>query len=100
MVTSSYSTTCPSLRVLRPARSTADVARNKADGLRRHYGLADEAVAFWEHHADVDMRHADWAVSALGLMTEGQPETGVSVRRAANAWWGFLDEREAVGQAV
>jgi pyrroloquinoline-quinone synthase len=78
----------------------ADVARNKADGLRRHYGLADEAVAFWEHHADVDMRHADWAVSALGLMTEGQSETGVSVHRAANAWWGFLDEREALGQAA
>jgi pyrroloquinoline-quinone synthase len=78
----------------------ADVARNKADGLRRHYGLANEAVAFWEHHADVDVSHADWAVSALGLMAEEPSETGVSVRRAANAWWRFLDEREAVGQAA
>jgi pyrroloquinoline-quinone synthase len=78
----------------------ADVARNKADGLRRHYGLADEAVAFWEHHADVDMTHAAWAVSALGLMTEELSETGVSVHRAANAWWRFLDERETMGQAA
>jgi pyrroloquinoline quinone (PQQ) biosynthesis protein C len=78
----------------------ADVARNKADGLRRHYGLGDGAVAFWEHHADVDERHADWAVSALGLMTHEPSETGVPVHRAANAWWRFLDEREAVGRAA
>jgi pyrroloquinoline-quinone synthase len=78
----------------------ADVARNKADGLRSHYGLTGGAVAFWEHHAHVDVRHSEWALSALAHLPEQPSEVGVSVRRAANAWWQFLDERESAAQAA
>lgn len=76
----------------------ADVARNKADGLQRHYGLSGGAVAFWEHHAHVDVTHAEWALSALAQVPEAPSELGVSVRRAADAWWQFLDERELAAQ--
>jgi pyrroloquinoline quinone (PQQ) biosynthesis protein C len=34
-----------------------DNTRRKADGLRRHHGLSDETVSFWDHHANVDARH-------------------------------------------
>ena len=54
-----------------------EVARSKANGLRSHYGLTDGAVAFWEHHADVDVRHAEWALGAMGQF----PGTAARARR-------------------
>jgi pyrroloquinoline-quinone synthase len=78
----------------------ADVARNKADGLRRHYGLTGGALAFWEHHAHVDVTHSQWALSALAHVPEAPSEVGGAVRRAADAWWQFLDERESAAQAA
>ena len=77
----------------------SDVARTKADGLRRHHGLDDAAVSFWQHHADVDARHAAWAWSALGELTEASGQVAPAARRAADAWWAFLDEREALAEA-
>jgi pyrroloquinoline-quinone synthase len=78
----------------------ADVAEVKADGLKRHYGLDQDAVSFWAHHAEVDVRHAEWAREALGGMEWEQKTLQPSVRRAADAWWGFLDEREAARPLV
>jgi pyrroloquinoline-quinone synthase len=76
----------------------AEIARRKADGLRIHHGLDDQGVSFWEHHADVDARHGTWAQSALGLCSD-RPECVVdAVRRAADAWWAMLDERETAVQ--
>ena len=76
----------------------AEIARRKADGLRSHHGLDDQAVSFWEHHADVDARHGTWAQGALGLCTD-EPECLVdAARRAADAWWAMLDERETAVQ--
>jgi pyrroloquinoline-quinone synthase len=78
----------------------AGVARSKADGLRRHYGLDDYAISFWEHHAEVDVRHADWAISALSEIGGTSQGLGTSLREAADAWWAFLDEREIALQAA
>jgi pyrroloquinoline-quinone synthase len=73
----------------------SDIARTKAEGLRRHHGLNDHEVSFWQHHAEVDEQHAAWACSALGELNSMPERTGRAVRRAADAWWAFLDEREA-----
>ena len=75
----------------------AEVANAKADGLRKHYGLGDDAVSFWSHHAEVDARHAEWAREAVAGLTSAPeaPEAfEPSIRAAADAWWTFLDERE------
>ena len=73
----------------------AEVAGVKADGLENNYGLDQDAVSFWAHHAEVDVRHAEWAQNALDSMGWGLEALQPSVRRAADAWWGFLDERES-----
>ncbi len=78
----------------------ADVAEVKADGLKTHYGLDQDAVSFWAHHAEVDVRHAEWAREALDNLEWEQETLQPSVRRAADAWWGFLDEREAARPLV
>ena len=79
----------------------AEVAASKASGLRRHYGLDDEAVSFWEHHAAVDARHGRWLGEALGQTAADGPDSVLAaVRRGADAWWAFLDEREAVAAAA
>jgi len=78
----------------------AGVARSKADGLRRHYGLDEHAISFWEHHAEVDVRHADWAVSALSEISGTTQGLAASLREGADAWWAFLDEREVALQAA
>jgi pyrroloquinoline-quinone synthase len=77
----------------------SDVARTKADGLRRHHGLDDHAVSFWQHHADVDARHAAWAWSALAELTDAPGSVAPAARRGADAWWALLDEREALAEA-
>jgi pyrroloquinoline-quinone synthase len=72
----------------------AEVAGVKADGLENNYGLDQDAISFWAHHGEVDIRHAEWAQNALDSL-DWRPEALLpSVRRAADAWWGFLDERE------
>jgi len=72
------------------------IARRKADGLRQHYGLSDLGVSFWEHHADVDTAHAAWAQRAVAACAAQPDDLVPSIRRSADAWWAFLDEREAL----
>jgi pyrroloquinoline-quinone synthase len=73
-----------------------EVAATKAAGLRAHYGLDGDAVAFWDLHAALDADHADWAAEAIGLVA-GDDTKAVqrAASRAARAWWCFLDAREA-----
>ncbi|HUZ44586.1 MAG TPA: iron-containing redox enzyme family protein [Acidimicrobiales bacterium] len=79
---------------------SAQVARSKAEGLRSHYGMSGAAVSFWDHHAEVDVRHGAWAWDALSSLT-GAPEDLVPALRAgAEAWWAFLDERQALAPAA
>lgn len=77
----------------------AEVALAKAEGLRNHYGLSEEAISFWAHHAEVDERHAAWSEEAFDAIAGNAAGTEISVRAAADAWWGFLDEREAAREA-
>ena len=77
----------------------ADIARSKADGLRTHYGIGPGGTRFWDVHATLEAEHAAWSLEALaGLVGDGTVVSG-SVDRAAQAWWDFLDEREAEAAA-
>lgn len=74
---------------------SAEIAASKADGLRGHYGLTDTGVSFWDHHAEVEGDHAEWARQALASLGAGAQWTEDDMRAAADAWWAFLDERQA-----
>lgn len=71
------------------------VATTKAAGLREHYGLPDEAVTFWDAHVETDEEHTRWGIEALVALGADREEVVTAARRAARAWWGFLDERES-----
>jgi pyrroloquinoline-quinone synthase len=74
---------------------SAQIARSKAAGLRRHYHLDDSGVQFWDHHARVDARHGAWAREALAASVDASDGMARDIRRGADAWWAFLDERQA-----
>jgi pyrroloquinoline-quinone synthase len=71
------------------------IAASKAEGLRRRYGIDDAAVAFWDVHAAMDADHGDWAIDALARLDADPAVVNQAAKRAADAWWAFLDEREA-----
>jgi len=73
----------------------AAIAATKGDGLRRWYGMDAAGTAFWDVHATMDADHGDWAVEALARMDADPAEVADAARRAADAWWALLDEREA-----
>jgi pyrroloquinoline quinone (PQQ) biosynthesis protein C len=73
---------------------SAEIARTKAAGLRRWYGLDDRGVTFWEVHSQVDGDHAHWGLQALAAMAVDPARIGAGIERAAEAWWAFLDERQ------
>jgi pyrroloquinoline-quinone synthase len=68
-----------------------EISASKAAGLRAQYGVDGDAVAFWDTHASVEGDHASWTLDAL---------VAAAARRTADAWWAFLDEREAAAPAV
>ena len=71
------------------------IAASKAEGLRRWYGIDDAGAAFWDVHATMDADHGDWAVDALAHLDADLRVVANAAKRAADAWWEFLDEREA-----
>jgi pyrroloquinoline-quinone synthase len=71
------------------------IAKSKAEGLRRWYGIDDAGVAFWDVHAAMDADHGDWAIEALTQLDADPAVVADAAKRAADAWWAFLDEREA-----
>jgi pyrroloquinoline-quinone synthase len=71
-----------------------EIATSKADGLRRHYGLGTEGTRFWDVHGTVDELHGRWLVDALAAVASDDSDILTPARRAADAWWAFLDERE------
>jgi pyrroloquinoline-quinone synthase len=73
----------------------AAIARTKADGLRAHYGLDDTGTAFWDVHAALEETHAAWTADALADLGADSADVAREARRSADAWWAFLDEREA-----
>lgn len=73
----------------------ATVAASKAAGLAQ-YGVTDADAAFWTEHASVDVTHREWAMQALHELAGGSVEAASpALRQGADAWWAFLDEREA-----
>jgi pyrroloquinoline quinone (PQQ) biosynthesis protein C len=73
----------------------AAIATTKAEGLRRWYGMDASGTEFWDVHADMESDHGDWALDALTLLGAEPAEVAEAARRGADAWWSFLDEREA-----
>lgn len=71
------------------------IAASKAGGLRRHFDIDAAGTRFWDIHATMDDDHARWGIEALVAMdTPGNTLVGAA-RSAADAWWAFLDDREA-----
>lgn len=73
----------------------AAIATTKADGLRRWYGMDGDGTEFWDIHAGMEADHGDWALDALALLGADPDEVAEAARRGADAWWAFLEEREA-----
>ena len=71
-----------------------EVSISKASGLQRDFGLQDDALAFWHTHGRVDGHHAAWLLEGLAALQASAGEVEAAARRAALAWWSFLDERE------
>ncbi len=73
----------------------AAIAATKGDGLRRWYGMDAAGTRFWDVHSSMDVDHGDWAVDALALLGAEADEVSDGARRAADAWWALLDERQS-----
>jgi pyrroloquinoline-quinone synthase len=73
-----------------------DVSRQKAEGLRRFYGVSDrESLEYFEVHAEADVRHRDGERRALARCIEagaGREEVLDAASEALDAYWGLLDE--------
>jgi len=71
------------------------IAASKGDGLRSRYGLGPEGTRFWDVHAQADVDHGAWTVEAVARLGGAPATVAGAARAAADAWWAFLDEREA-----
>jgi pyrroloquinoline quinone (PQQ) biosynthesis protein C len=78
----------------------ADIAASKADGLRRHYGMDAVGTRFWDVHTTQEAAHADWSIAALAALDADPAAVRAAARIAADGWWEFLDEREALAPEV
>jgi pyrroloquinoline-quinone synthase len=72
----------------------ADIAVSKAEGLRRHYGMAPAGVRFWDVHAETERLHAGWTTMVLGDLVGDEAVVLAAASSAASAWWEFLTDRE------
>ena len=72
-----------------------EVATTKAEGLRQLYGVdSDETVAYFDVHAEADVRHRDGERQALArCLDNGASEYEVvrAADAALDAYWGLLD---------
>ena len=74
-----------------------EVAQTKADGLREFYDVNDkESLLFFDLHATLDVEHAKAIRSAL-VESERSRE---AAHLALEAWWGMLDQFEAMSAAA
>ena len=71
------------------------IAASKASGLRRHYEIDAVGTRFWDLHATMDHDHARWGIEALVALGTSEGRLIGAARTAADAWWPFLDDREA-----
>ena len=72
-----------------------EVSRQKADGLRRYYGVSSPtALAYFEVHAETDIQHRNGERCALaGCLASGASPDVIldSATEALDAYWGLLD---------
>jgi pyrroloquinoline quinone (PQQ) biosynthesis protein C len=73
----------------------AAIATTKGQGLRQWYGMDAAGTEFWDVHAGMEADHGDWALDALALLGADPADVTDAARRGADAWWSFLDERQA-----
>lgn len=78
----------------------AAIAGTKSAGLSAHYGVGRDGTRFWDVHAQMEVEHADWAIDALALLADDPAEISGAAAAGAEAWWRFLDEREAMAPAA
>lgn len=75
----------------------AAIAKTKGQGLRDFYGVTDDrSLEFFDLHSTLDEEHA---ASIRSGMTDS-PLTRESVHLALEAWWGMLDQFEAMSETV
>ena len=72
----------------------AEVADTKGTGLATHYGVDEKGREFWALHAALEADHADWTLTAASGLDATRFAEGAQA--SAAAWWGYLDEREAL----
>ncbi len=77
----------------------AAIAATKSAGLTDHYSVDGDGTRFWDVHAQMELDHADWAVEALALLAPDPSQVCSAAVSGAEAWWRFLDEREAMAPA-
>jgi pyrroloquinoline quinone (PQQ) biosynthesis protein C len=71
------------------------IARTKAEGLRFRYAIEEQGTSFWDVHAAMEVEHGDWILDALAMLDARPDQVEDAARRGADAWWAFLDDREA-----
>jgi pyrroloquinoline quinone (PQQ) biosynthesis protein C len=77
----------------------ADIAASKSAGLRRHYGMDAEGTHFWDVHTTLEAEHASWSTQALASLGAEPQVVRAAAKIAADAWWDFLSERDALAPA-
>jgi pyrroloquinoline-quinone synthase len=78
----------------------AEIAASKSAGLAAHYGLDRAGTRFWDVHAEMESAHADWSLEALAFSAIDPTAIAAGARAGAEAWWAFLDEREALAPSA
>jgi pyrroloquinoline quinone (PQQ) biosynthesis protein C len=76
-----------------------DIATSKSVGLAEHYGVGRDGTRFWDVHAAMETDHATWSLDALALLDPDPSDLSAAATAGAQAWWAFLDEREAMAPA-
>jgi pyrroloquinoline-quinone synthase len=74
-------------------RQVPQVAGAKIDGLKKHFGVADErTLEFFVLHGELDIEHSGAEREMLGsLISDADPQPiEQATGRALDAWWGFL----------
>ena len=71
-----------------------------ARALRKHYGLSEEQVAFWDVHEEADRDHSDIGNSIVieHAVTEREQATvREALTHSLDMWWWFFDGVERAG---
>ncbi len=78
----------------------AAIAASKGDGLRRWYGMDADGTSLLGRPRHDGRRPRRLGRRGPGRAGRRRAEVGDAARRAADAWWALLDEREAEGLAT